>query len=93
MAKKKPELANPPWGQCVTWTDEHARAVQALFRGEATPEQQRSTMHFLIGEVCTHAYHGEDALHPTNNSYANGKRYVGHFILFLQRLKTGKISD
>lgn len=92
MAKKKIKVADLPWKPCTTWEPADASAIQSLFRGDATEAQQKRAINFIVTEVCTHGYHGEDPEHPSNNSYANGKRYVGHFILMLMRLNVSQFT-
>ena len=81
MSKKKviappKELFGKPWAP-VTFALADGYALQALERGEATPEQQRQALQFIVNNVAgTYdlSYRSESS---RDSDFAEGKRFVG----------------
>lgn len=87
-----------PWHPAV-YEIADAGAIQALYRGDATPEQQKRALKWLIeGAAATY----EASFDPVNDrvtSYMEGKRSVGNQIVKLCKLnlnelrKDGRIAE
>jgi hypothetical protein len=82
---KQKQLANSPW-QNPKFDLAEAAAIQALFRGDATADQQKTAIDYVVSEVCALKYWPCDPLNPTNTNIALGKHAVGHFIVMLKNL-------
>ncbi len=72
----------PPHFRC-DWDIPTAAAVQAIIRGEASPDQQRQAMNWVINQACgtyntSFSEHGADA-----TAFAEGRRFVGTNIVKL----------
>lgn len=96
MAQKIPGAPSPePW-KPPYYNKADAGAVQAMFRGEASPEQMRRGMSFIVRNLC--GYHdlsfrpdqfgGERA-----TCFAEGKRFVGTEIVKLNEIDLSKLKD
>lgn len=87
MAKREKEKPNGPWAP-VDYETADAAAIQALDRGDATPEQQRRALKWLIEKACgTYdlSYRpGEDGRRDTD--FAEGKRFVGSQVVKMLKL-------
>ena len=83
MAKK----ANGPWMPAV-YELADASAIQAMQRGDATPEQQQRALRWIIENACgtyDMSYHpGEEGKRDTD--FAEGKRFVGSQIVKMLKL-------
>lgn len=85
---KSPKAPTPvePW-KPPQWALPDAQAVKALTRGDATPEQQRRALDWIIREACG-TY--EFAFHPGSNdretNIALGRQMVGQQIVKLINL-------
>jgi hypothetical protein len=99
MAALKPSrstlAARSPWLPS-DYEPADAGALQALQRGDATPDQQKRALQFVIHVLCgtydATYYPGADGVRDSD--YAAGKRWVGLQIvkllnLALSRLKSG----
>ena len=88
LADEKQPKAQPH--QRPDWLEADAQALRALMRGEATAHQQKRALDFIINEVAATydmSYRPGD---PTATAFAEGKRFVGHTIVFL--LKTDQTT-
>lgn len=70
-------------------------AIQGLFNGTATAEQQQKAMHFILVTVCGV---DEDPFCPTEDGrrstdYALGKRRVGLYLRSLRHAKLKNFKD
>lgn len=94
MTKKLP-TPKPvePW-KPPEWQNADAQAVKALARGDATPEQQRRALDWIIREACA-TY--EFAFHPGANdretNLALGRQMVGQQIVKLINLDLQRIGQ
>jgi len=91
--RKKPQ-AFEPWAPPPTELPDVA-AIKALARGDASPEQQRHALKFIVEKVCG-AYEeqfcpGEDGRRATD--YALGKRRVGLYIVTLLAVDIKRYRD
>lgn len=72
-----------------------AVAFQALSNGEASPEQQKIALKFLIEEGCRTYdmtwFPGEDG--ERMSSFASGRRFVGQQLVRQIKLKVGQIKE
>lgn len=70
------EIFGKPWAP-VTFSLPDAYALQALERGEATPEQQKTAIQFIVNSVC--ATYDMSYRHDSHrdSDFAEGKRFVG----------------
>ena len=62
-----------------------AGAIQALARGEATPEQQQRALNWIINEACD-TYGLEYRQDPRDHAFASGKRAVGLNVVKMLKL-------
>lgn len=72
-----------------------AGGLQALQRGDATPDQQKRTLDFVIVQLCgTYEqtfYPGADG--QRNSDFAQGRRTVGLEIVKLLNLALSRVRD
>ena len=64
----------PPHFRC-DWDIPTASAIQALIRGEATFEQQRSAMNWIINQACGTYNTSFSELGDRETSFAEGRRF------------------
>ena len=86
MAESKKQI--PPYFMCP-WDVPTASAAQAIARGEATPEQQKMFLKWLVN---TAAGTYEVTFHPESDrasAFAEGRRFVGTQCTKLLALHTG----
>lgn len=91
MKKPKPVGANSPWVD-PQWEVADAAALQALFGGRATPDQQKRAANFIVNEACALPYLAYDEKSERNTTFALGKQSVAHFIVRLMRLNLGPLT-
>lgn len=85
-----PKKQTPPYLRC-DWDIPVASAVQALARGEATPDQQRQFCNWLINVACA-TY--DTSFQPESDrasSFAEGRRFVGLQIVKLTKISTNAL--
>ena len=75
----------PPHFRC-DWDIPTAAAIQALIKGEATPDQQRGAMNWLINQACGTYNTSFSAIGDRETCFAEGRRYVGSQIVKLNTL-------
>lgn len=83
-----------PWTPFV-WADNlpAVYALQALQKGEASPEQQKKALDLIITELSSYY---DLSFHPDNprfTDFAEGKRFVGAQIVKLLKLSPKIIED
>jgi hypothetical protein len=54
-----------------------AAAVKALFKGDATPEQQQRAVEFILLRLCGVTQRTFDPLNPHATAFAEGQRDIG----------------
>ena len=90
MDREKPA----PWKSC-DWEVADAAAIQALVRGDATPEQQQRAIGWIIKTASGYyddSYRpGPDGDRATN--YALGRSYVGRMIVTLGKIGLSKLRE
>lgn len=82
MLDRRPPLPYAP----APWEDADITAIQALERGEASPEQQKRALKWIIDNAAqTHdvEYRSE----PHDHAFCSGRRFVG-----LQIIKAIKLN-
>ena len=87
---------NAPW-KPAQWDVEEAGALQALWRGQAAPHQQKLAVDFIINKLCgtyeAHFYADSER----NTSFALGRAFPGQQIMKLLKLNlsvfTGKRGE
>lgn len=87
-AAKKP---NAPWTP-VSYSEKEVRYIQALARGDATPEQQRGALDWIINSVCgTYdlPYYPESI---RDSDFAQGKRFVGLQLVKMLKIISGNLD-
>lgn len=90
MARKKPDWA--PWLP-VPYEIPDVSAIQAVARGDASPEQQRRAIVFII-ESAAGAY--LETFHPDDarwSDFAQGRRFVGTQLIKLCRLNVTELLN
>ena len=80
----------PPHFRC-DWDIPTASAIQALIRGEATFEQQRSAMNWIINQACGTYNTSFSELGDRETSFAEGRRFVGTNIVKLSKISTAAL--
>lgn len=84
MRTAKPAVAPAPWLP-AEYDVPDAGALQALARGEASPEQQQRALNWIINDACG-TYDLEYRQDPRDHAFASGKRSVGLGIVKLLKL-------
>ena len=89
------DLANPqlPWASFLDKQTLKAvsLAFKCLEKGEASPDQQKLALDFLIKIGCR-TYDSDWFLEERISCFAAGRRYVGQQIVELINIKIGKIE-
>ena len=75
----------PPHFRC-DWDIPTAASIQALIKGEATPDQQRGAMHWLINQACGTYNISFSEIGDRETCFAEGRRFVGTNIVKLNTL-------
>ena len=73
-----------------------AAALQAMKRGEATPDQQVRAMEFILGNICERngmSWRPGGLEGDRETSFAEGKRFVGNQIVRIVNTPLSKIKD
>jgi hypothetical protein len=82
MSAKKPI---PPHFRC-DYDLPTAAAIQALIKGEASPEQQRGAMNWIINQAAATYNTSFSELGDRETAFAEGRRFVGTNIVKLNTL-------
>ena len=79
-----------PWHP-VSWEKPEIAAVQALERGDANPEQQRTALNWII-MVAAGTY--EETYYPDarDSDFAQGRRFVGLQIVKMLKLALSRLT-
>ena len=80
----------PPHFRC-DWDIPTASAIQAIIRGEATFEQQRSAMNWIINQACGTYNTSFSELGDSATAFAEGRRFVGTNIVKLSKISTAAL--
>lgn len=96
MPSRKPAglPAWEPW-KPAEWTVQDAGAIQALQRGDATPDQQQHALKFIVNSLAA-TYDGSfrpGADGDRVTAFAEGKRHVGLAIVKLANIALGKFKS
>lgn len=89
--KKDPVNPYRPW-MPIKWDNAHARAIQMLEQGQATPEQQKMILEYILLEICKindMAYFPESR----DTDFSLGKQFVGQQILKLLKVNLAAFKD
>lgn len=70
------ELSTKSWAYPTTTLPE-AYALQALERGEATPEQQQKALNWLVNKMCLTYDMSYRPDSDRDSAFAEGRRFVG----------------
>jgi hypothetical protein len=94
--KSQLKLPHPDPVRPADWEMADAAAIQALHRGNATPEQQRRALDHIIHNIAgtydlSFRPGGEEGARAT--AFAEGKRYVGLQIVTLTKLSLAAIRQ
>lgn len=87
MPKAPPQIIPPEYPVAVAY------AIQALLRGEASPEMQKRALDWIIVHAAA-TY--DQSFHPDNphlTSFAEGRRFVGNQIIKMTKLDTRKLAQ
>lgn len=87
MSAKKP---TPPYLRC-DWDVPVVAAVQALSRGEATPEQQKGALNFIINHAAATYGQSYQETGDRDTTFAEGRRFVGLQLVKLLHLSTNAL--
>ncbi len=69
----------------VPYEAKHVRLIQALARGDATPEMQREALHWIIEDV-SGAYDLPYYPDDRDTAFACGRQYVGKQLVKMTKL-------
>lgn len=79
------QVKNKAWTPCP-YSEKEVRCIQALNRGDATPEQQRNALKFII-EIVAGTY--DMSFRPESERdtcFAEGRRYTGLTLVKLLKI-------
>lgn len=80
----------PPFLRCE-WDHPTVAAVQALIRGEATDQQQRDFMNWLINQACATYDISFQLEGDRETAFAEGRRFVGSQVVKLSKLSLNQL--
>ena len=80
----------PPFFRC-DWSIPVVSAVQALERGEATPEQQKLFLSWLVNEAAATYGQSFQVEGDRESSFAEGRRFVGLATVKLLKLSVNAL--
>lgn len=92
MSERKDSNFPHAWLPVSDWELADVTAVQALERGEASPEQQKRALAWIINKAC---WTYESTYSPVNahdGSFAQGRRFSGLQIIKMLKLNAAAIS-
>jgi hypothetical protein len=87
---KKPSAA--PW-KPVEWEPADIAAIQALVRGDASPEQQRRAVDYIINDIAGTYDMSYRPDSERDSVFAEGKRYVGLQLVKAIKLNLARIQQ
>ena len=79
-----------PYAPAV-YTDADIAAVQALQRGEATPEQQKRALEWIVNQAAG-TYDLEYRTEPRDHAFVSGRRFVGLQIVKMLKLSLAALN-
>lgn len=96
--KRKTEQAaleqHRPW-KPPAYEPADAAAIQGLAEGNATPDQQRRALKWIIEQACgtyEMSYRPGGPEGDRDTAFAEGRRFVGSRLVFMVKLKIGMIT-
>lgn len=89
MTGKK--FVEPPASAPAHWELPDISAMQALERGDATPDQQRRALAWMINNACG-TYDADYRVNERDHAFVSGRRFVGLQIVKLLKLSIGKLK-
>lgn len=81
----------PPWTH-PPFLKADAAALQALVRGDASPEQQQRAMNWIINEA-SGTYAVTYRTDPRDHAFGDGRRFVGQIIVGMLKLPLANMKD
>lgn len=87
--------ASAPWLP-VKYRKADVAALQAMWRGEATPDQQTRAMEYIVGKVSDRngmSFRPGGAEGARETDFAEGRRFVGNQILKLINIPLSKLNE
>lgn len=95
MPRKSPDPSLPkaePWKPAY-WEIPDAAAFQALHRGDATEDQQKRALKYLIETLCGTYDLAFRPVSPRDTDFALGKAFVGQQIVKLLKINTHALKS
>ena len=80
----------PPYAP-AKYTDADVAALQALQRGEATPEQQKRALERIVNSAAN-TYDLEYRTEPRDHAFCSGRRFVGLQIVKMLKLSLAALN-
>lgn len=90
----KVRKASIPW-MPAEYGLEDAAAIQGLYRGDATPEQQRHALKWIVEVLCATydmSYRPGGRSAARDGDFAEGKRHVGNQIIKLTKVNISTLK-
>lgn len=95
MTQRKPRtVENFPhaWLPVDDWEVADVSALQAVERGEATPEQQKRALAWIINKACWTYESTFSPVREHDSSFAEGRRFAGLQIVKMLKLNAAALS-
>lgn len=89
MAKQK----TPPPHLAAAWEKADAAAIQALYRGDASPEQQKRALDWIISVACVNNELPWSEVGDRETNFFAGRQYAGRQIVKLLKLNLSVLKD
>lgn len=80
----------PPFLRC-DWDLPTASGIQALQRGEATPQQQKDFLNWLVNQACATYDQSFQLEGDRESSFSAGRRFVGLQVVKLLKLSVNAL--
>lgn len=87
MSSKQPPLPYAP----ATYELADVAAIQALQRGEATPDQQQRAFDWIVNQAAN-TYDLEYRTEPRDHAFCSGRRFVGLQLIKLLKLNLAALN-
>ena len=87
-----PKRVDVPADLPAPWELPDVSAIQALERGDATPDQQKRALSWIVNNACgTYdlCYHVNDREH----AFSSGRRFVGLQVVKMLKLNIAKLKE
>lgn len=91
-ALRKPGEAPPPPWTPPRWDPVDAHAIRAVAHGEATADQQRHAMRWII-ESAAATYQDTHFPEDADRCFANGRRFVGLRLVALINMPAAALAE